>query len=360
MADKKILRIAMIGCGGISKTHLKGYCNMRDLVELVAFCDLIPERASDNANRYGTPDAPVYVEFEKLIADREKLGLDAVDICTSNKFHSIIAVAALNAGLNVFCEKPDAVDVTEVLKMKEASEKSGKLLMVMRNNRYLLTSAYLKKYIEAGKMGEIYAARCGWQRRRGVPDNRDWFCTKSESGGGPLIDLGVHMIDLTMWLMGNPTPVSVSACAYNKIAGKAAAPGSIYEGKFPTYDVEDLAMGFIRFDNGACLQIEFSWASNIEKEMRFVELRGTKAGSKWDSDENKLKIFTEADGVTVDFIPGIKNEKGVQIHEANLRHFADCLLNGTEPMFVPQQGVNMVKILRAIYQSAEEGREIRL
>ena len=119
-------------------------------------------------------------------------------------------------------------------------------------------------------------------------------------------------------------------------------------------------MGFIRFDNGACLQIEFSWASNIPSDRFYVELMGTKAGSKWDSLDQKLQIFTEENGVTVDYCPNIQNDKGVQIHEANLRHFADCLMNGTEPMFTPQQGVNMVKILRAIYQSAEEGREIRL
>ena len=119
-------------------------------------------------------------------------------------------------------------------------------------------------------------------------------------------------------------------------------------------------MGFIRFDNGACMQIEFSWASNVEKEKFFVELRGDKAGSSWSSDDQKLKIYTEECGATVDYIPNIANENGVQIHEANIRHFTDVVLNGAEPMFVPEQGVNMIKILEAMYKSAEEGREIRL
>lgn len=213
-------------------------------------------------------------------------------------------------------------------------------------------------------MGEIYAARCGWQRRRGIPGKGGWFTTKAQSGGGPLIDLGVHMIDLTMWLIGNSKPVSVSGCTYSKFAdtdvsdsvnsdfGEKNAEG--------TFDVEDLAMGFIRFENGACLQIEFSWASNIEKENGFLELRGTKSGASWNSVDNKLGIYTEEFGRTVDYIPNIDNNKGIQMHEANLRHFADVVLNGAEPMFVPQQGVNMVKILEAIYRSAEIGQEVLL
>lgn len=358
--NKSKLRIALIGCGGISRRHLAGYANMRDIVEIVAFCDIIQDHAKRSAQTYGNSEAPIYLDYQELIADKDSLALDAVDICTPNNYHSIIAVAALNAGLNVFCEKPDAVSVEEVLKMKDASETSGKLLMVMRNNRYLLTSAFLKQYISDGKMGDIYAARCGWIRRRGIPGYGGWFCNKEESGGGPLIDLGVHMIDLAMWLMGNPKPVAVSACTYNKFGGDAAQPGSVYYGRKGNYNVEDLAIGFIRFENGASLQIEFSWASNIPCDRRYVELMGTKAGSKWDSIDSKLRIYSEENAATVDITPNINNDNGIQMHEANLRHFADCLLNSAEPMFVPEQGVNMVKILRAIYQSAEEGREIQL
>ena len=236
--------------------------------------------------------------------------------------------------------------------------------MVMRNNRYMQISSFMKKYIEDGKVGEIYAARCGWQRRRGIPGKGGWFTTKAQSGGGPLIDLGVHMIDLTMWLMGNPRPVAVSGCTYSKFADTdvSDSPESKFGEKAAsgTFDVEDLAMGFIRFDNGACLQIEFSWASNIEQEQRFFELRGTKAGAKWSSKTNKLAIYGEEYGSTMDYLPNIDNTKGVQIHEANLRHFADVVLNGTEPMFVPQQGINMVKILEAIYQSAATSKEVQL
>ena len=356
----KKLKIAIIGAGGIARTsHLPAYKNM-DNVELVAICDIIEERAKEKAEEYNIPG--VYTNYKDVL---EIEGLDAIDICTPNYLHSIIACEALEKGINVFCEKPDAVSVFEAERMKAAAEKSGKVLMVMRNNRYRNTAAFLKQYIKDGKMGDIYAARCGWQRRRGIPGRGGWFTTKEQSGGGPLIDLGVHMIDLAIWLMGNPKPVTVSGCAYNKFANSEDISDS-FESTYGdrnsqgTFDVEDLAMGFIRFDNGACMQIEFSWASNVEKENLFVELRGDKAGAKFSSiDDAPLKIFTEEFGNVADYIPKV-SDANVRIHERNLRHFADVLLNGTEPMFVPQQGVDMIKILEAMYKSAEEGREIAL
>ncbi len=356
----KKLKIAVIGVGGIAQArHLPTYKKL-DNVELVAVCDIREDRLAQVAEKFGVP--MTFTDYKDVLNIE---GLDAVDICTPNYLHSIIACAALEKGINVFCEKPDAVSVSEAEKMKAAAEKSGKTLMVMRNNRYWNTSSYLKEFIEEGKMGDIYATRCGWQRRRGIPGRGGWFTTKEQSGGGPLIDLGVHMIDLAIWLMGSPTPVTVSGCAYNKFANSEDISDST-ESKFGDrnadgiFDVEDLAMGFIRFDNGACMQIEFSWASNIEKERYFVELRGDKAGSLWSSDDQKLKIFTEEAGKVVDIIPEISNADGVQVHEANIRHFIDVLTKGEKPMFVPQQGVDMIKILEAMYKSAAEGKEVQL
>ena len=354
--DKK-LRIAIIGAGGISfNAHGNAYLNIEN-VEVVGVCDIIRERAEKLAKKLGVKF--VCEDYRELF---ELENLDAVDICTPNYLHSIIAVEALNRGLHVFCEKPDAVSVDEAIKMKEAAEKNNKVLMVMRNNRYLAASGYLKKFIEDGNMGNIYASRCGWQRRRGIPGKGGWFTTKEKSGGGPLIDLGVHMIDLTMWLMGNPVPVAVSGSTFCKFADSKVKDNAHTKSEVMTegctFDVEDLAMGFIKFDNGACMQLEFSWASNIGEEKRFFELRGEKAGAEWYSTDEKLKIFTEEYGETVDVIPNLKTI--VQSHEANIRHFADVVLDGAEPDFVPQQGVDMIKILCAIYESAKIGREVIL
>ena len=354
----KTLKIGIIGAGGICRgAHMPSYKNMNN-VEIVAICDIKVEKAQEVADQYSIPH--VFENYMDLI---NMPGLDAVDICTPNYLHSIIAVEALNHGLHVLCEKPDAINTVEAEKMKAAAEKNGKVLMVIRNNRFMPISTFTKKYIEDGRMGEIYAARCGWQRRRGIPGKGGWFTTKEQSGGGPLIDLGVHMIDLTMWLMGNPKPVSVSGCTYSKFADTDTSDSvnSSFGEKVAngTFDVEDLAMGFIRFDNGACLQLEFSWASNVEKEQRFFELRGTKAGASWSSATNKLGIYEEAYGETIDYMPNIDNSK-VRGHEGNIRHFVDVVNGDAQPIFVPEQGLNMVKILEAIYRSAETGKEVLL
>ena len=357
---EKVLRIAVIGTGGMGTNHVCWWAQ-DPRAKVAALCDLKPEKCARALEKAKLdPKTPVYEDYKALIESEQ---LDAVDICTSNDFHSIIAVYALEKGLHVFSEKPDAVSASEALRMKEASEKAGKVLMVMRNNRYYSNSKYLKQFIEDGKAGEIYCGRCGWIRRRGIPGRGGWFTTKAKSGGGPLIDLGVHMLDLAIWLMGNPTPVAVSGCTYNKFADNKAKANSehasfgekVQDGIF---DVEDLAMGFIRFDNGACLQLEFSWASNIEKEKRFVELRGTKAGFTWNED-GTVGIWTEDEHGTLNDLKPYTGEMGSG-HARCLKHFASIVLDGAKPDYVPLQGVNMIRILDALYESAATGKEVRL
>lgn len=359
MEQGKKLKVGLIGAGGIANAvHLPAYSRMKELFDVAAVCDIRRERAEKASEQYGIP--AVYENWEEMI---KAGGLDAIDICTPNYLHSPMAVGGLNSGLNVFCEKPDAVSVSEAQKMLGAAEKSGRTLMVMRNNRFMPVSSYAKKMIDDGRVGEIYAARCGWQRRRGIPGKGGWFTTKAQSGGGPLIDLGVHMIDLTIWLMGSPKPVTVSGSTYAKFASSNVSDSE--HSKFGdqkaegVFDVEDLAMGFIRFDNGACLQIEFSWASNISSETRFFELRGTKAGIEWSNRSDQLAIYTEEYGKTVDYLPHIDNG-AISHHQANIRHFAEVILHGEKPIFVPQQGVDMISILEAMYESARLGHEIRL
>ena len=353
----KTYNVGIVGCGGISRwAHYPFYKNDKR-VKVVAVCDIIKERA-EGFVRDCYPEAAVYTDYRDLVARED---IDCVDICTPNYLHSEIAVAAFAHGKNVFSEKPDAVSPEKAIAMKEAAEKAGKLLMVMRNNRFADASAYMKKYIEAGRMGEIYAGRCAWQRRRGIPGKGGWFTTKAQSGGGPLIDLGVHMIDLAVWLMGNPTPVAVSGNTFCKFASNDVSDSvnSNFGDKKAggTFDVEDLAMGMIRFDNGAVLQIEFSWASNVKEEHRFVELRGTKAGMLW-LDGNTLEIYSEDDGqLTNTKMAGNLRDDG---HVRNLRHFYDVLDGKCEPCFKPQQGVDMIKILSAVYESARTGHEIQL
>ena len=355
---KKTLRIGIIGCGGMGRSaHVNGFYAHEPRVELVAACDILPERTQAVADG-GFPGIAQYTDYRELLKDPS---IDAVDICTPNDLHSEIAVAALKAGKHVFCEKPDAIDAKKAAAMRDAAAKAGKVLMVMRNNRFTDAAKYLRRFVDEGRAGEIYAGRCGWQRRRGIPGKGGWFTTKARSGGGPLIDLGVHMIDLAVWLMGNPRPVAVSGQTFRKFADAGDVSDSVHSSfgdavKGGTFDVEDLAMGFIRFDNGAVLQIEFSWASNVARERRFVELLGTKAG--FEIEDSQMRIFTEENGELLDIAPpGHQRDDG---HARNLRNFVDVLLDGAEPCYKPQQGVDMIAILEGFYKSARLGREVRL
>ncbi len=351
------IKVGLIGIGGISRcVHIPFYQKATD-VEVVAACDIIPERA-EALKKECFPGIEVFADYKKLLARKD---IEAVDICTPNYLHSEIAIAAFKAGKHVFCEKPDAVSPKKAQAMADAAKAAGKTLMVMRNNRFADPSAYAKKFIDEGRMGDIYAGRCAWQRRRGIPGKGGWFTTKAQSGGGPLIDLGVHMIDLAIWLMGNPRPTAVSGATFCKFANAESSDsvnsafGDAVAGG--TFDVEDLAMGLIRFDNGAVLQIEFSWASNVKAEHRFVELRGSKAGLKW-LDGTSLEIYSEEAGQLTDLsLAGNLIDDG---HGRNLRNFYDVLAGKAKPCFVPQQGIDMIKILDAMYKSAKTGFEVKL
>lgn len=356
----KKLRVGAIGCGGISNfAHKHGWLTNEN-AEIVATCDIIKERAINYGKNFGLTADDAYEDYKELL---QRDDIDAVDICTPNYLHSVIAIDAMHAGKHVLTEKPDATCPELAEEMKKVSEKTGKVLMAIRNNRFSNGAKYAKKIIENGDLGNVYMIRCGWQRRRGIPGRGGWFTTKEMSGGGPLIDLGVHMIDLSLYLIGNPKPVTVSGCTYNKFACQDQVSDSVHaqfgdtsdEG---TFDVEDLATGFVRFENGTCMQLEFSWASNIDSEKTYVELRGDKAGMYWYPD-GTVKIFTEKNGITVDEEPHIHMREWNDNHAENIHHFTDVVLNGTSPNIIPQHGIDVLKIISGIYESAEKGSEIK-
>ncbi len=354
----KKLKVGAVGTGGIWNAAHGPTLVEHPEIEIAALCDIKPEKCRTFAEKHEIEKVEVFEDYTKLL----QLDLDFVDICTPNKLHSEVAVAALKAGHNVFCEKPDAIDATEAQRMQDAAEASGKHLMCMRNNRFRPDSQWLKRYIDAGRMGEIYTGRCGWVRRRGIPGKGGWFTTRELSGGGPLIDLGVHFIDLAVWLMGSPRPVAASGATYRKFAESelsdsihSAFGEKVEEGIF---DVEDLAIGFLRFENGATLQIEFSWASNVEKGNPFCELRGTKAGFSLGHGRETV-VFSEVEGTLVDIFPR-PAENPLDGHGANLHHWIDVLQGRAEPIFQPREGVDMIKILIALYESAEKGEEVKL
>lgn len=355
-----MLKAGIIGCGNIAyMAHLCAYSGNSD-ARVTALCDINPEKFDRFEKKLGK--LPKYTDYKEMI---EKEELDFVDICTPNYLHAEIAIFAMEHGVHAFSEKPDTISVEHALKMKETQDRTGKHLMVMRNNRYWYTTRVLRKMIADGDFGEIYTGRCGWIRRRGIPGKGGWFTTREQSGGGPLIDLGVHMIDLAIYLMGNPRAVSVTGSVYSKFTDEDEKQDSVHASfgetvSGGTFDVEDLATGFIKFENGASLQIEFSWASNIEREKNFVELRGTKLGVSWEDG-----LYTLYDGTSVNKWKSMCERRKqakhhTSIHKANILHFIDVINGKAEPDFVIDQGINMIKILCGIYESAKTGREIVL
>ncbi len=269
-----------------------------------------------------------------------------------NFLHAPVTIAALKAGLHVMCEKPLAMDAAEAEEMVATARRMNRELMVHFNTRFVDTSRWARQIVDAGVVGPIYFGRTGWHRSRGIPGLGGWFTTKEKSGGGPLIDLGVHRLDLALWLMDYPEPVAVSGAAYSELGKELAGR----QGK--TYDVEDMAAGFVRFANGASLVLEASWATNTGKrEDGFTTLMGTRGG---------LHLYNENE--TYQFAARAYQEIGGQLVEVSPRQplppltaqaaFVRAILAG-EPNPAPgEQGLKVMRILDGLYKSAAEGREV--
>ncbi|MCL2665035.1 MAG: Gfo/Idh/MocA family oxidoreductase [Defluviitaleaceae bacterium] len=353
----KKLKCAIIGAGNISGKHLHGYKSQSDRVELAAVCDIIPERAEAKAKEFGIPD--VYTDYG-MIAKRKDI--DFVCICLPNYLHCPATVQFLNAGKHVHCEKPMALNGKQANEMLAVSRATGKKLMVGVNNRFTNQAAFVKGYINDGKLGKVYYSRCGWIRRGGL-SYAGWFCDKKLAGGGPMIDLGVHFIDLTLYYLGYPEFDSISARTFAKF-GTDDNVRQLYtfdgaKADFnQKYTVEDFIAGFVNFKDDSCMSFEVSWASNIEKEKTFYEILGDKGGLRYDSGAAApLKIYSVEQGQFVDIEPKIKSDAyGI----SEFGHFADCILADKEPTIAPpEQTAKMMELIDAAYKSAEKnGRQV--
>jgi predicted dehydrogenase len=347
--DKKMLKYGIVGAGSIAdKKHLKSYSAFND-VELLAICDENEERAKNLAGKYNIPH--VFTDYRKLM---DEIPLDFISVCTPNYLHESICVRALEKGIHVHCEKPAALSAESVRKMVDAKNLSGKKLMVGLNNRFTNSAFFLRDHIKQGNLGDIYHIRCGWRRRREIPGKGSWFTNKSLSGGGPLIDLGVHMLDLVMFLTDNWQPVSVSSEAYSKFSGNTSRNSRSYGyAQDGIFDVEDMSVGFIRFKNGCTISFEFSWASNIEKEYKYYELLGDKGGASFA--EDKVKLFCEFGDTLVDIYPNTNYSRDAS---NEFEHFLDCVRTGVEPVSPPEQAVTVMGIIDAAYASSQTKKEI--
>lgn len=349
------LKVGLIGNGSISECHLQAYA-LNPKVELVAICDLQEDRARESARKYNIPH--IYTDYRELLANPD---VQAVSICTWNNSHAEISVAALRAGKNVLCEKPLCKTVDEALEVELAVRETGKLLQVGYVRRHASNIAVLKKFIDAGELGDIYFAKASLIRRLGNPGG--WFADKERSGGGPLIDIGVHVIDLCWYLMGKPKVKSVSGNTYNKLGNRSHIENYDFY-KAADYDaslntVEDMANALIRFENGASLMVDVSFSLHAKDNSAMVNIYGDKGGAEI---EPVLSIVTERHNTIINIDPQISTP-GFDFQgsfNTEINHFVDSCLGLHETSCPVEDGVEMIKILNAIYQSAAEGREIEI
>ncbi|MDB5298601.1 MAG: oxidoreductase domain protein [Phycisphaerales bacterium] len=346
--------LGFIGAGNISRVHMK---SARQLgLNLAGTADINPAAAEAAAKEFGVRKA--YDDYRPLLADKDIAG---IVVATPNKFHAEHAIAALEAGKHVFLEKPMAMSVAESDAIIAAMKKSGRLVQMGMVNRFRGAVQAIKGALDAGRCGKLYSGQAHMYRRRGIPGFGGWFTTKSQSGGGALIDVGVHLLDLSLYLMDFPKPVAVSGMTYNvwkkldeyrylNMWGKPQGEGK--------KDVDDYALATIRFEGGATLQLNVSWSLNIE----------------FTQPDSGLRLMGEQGGVALKGLeePWLYAEEFGQISDTRLyyasndyfldemQHFADCIENRREPMPTAQQGRTVMQLLGAIYQSSEQQREIRL
>ncbi|MEI6499538.1 MAG: Gfo/Idh/MocA family oxidoreductase [Armatimonadota bacterium] len=359
----KKLKAAIIGAG-IGRYHVMGY-EAHANAEVVAICDLNPLAAADLAKKHGI--VGVYDDYKKML---KKADIDAISVCVPNAFHLPVVVDCLAAGKNVLCEKPLARNAKEGQKMVDAAAKAGKLLMTQFNNRYRPEAKILKQYVADGTLGDIYMARAGWVRRNGIPGWGGWFTQKESAGGGPIIDLGVHMLDLTMWLMGNPEPEVVLASAYSVFGPKMDALGPWgtpnAKGKF---DVEDMGCALIKFKGGQTIMLEAGWAARIKREHVYSTLMGTNAGASLervfgidgvdDSSIDTLELYSQENGAAVNRSLIVEPDPFMGRLNA-VGHFVDCLTTCADCISPGTDGLRIMKILDAVYKSAETGKAVSI
>ncbi len=351
------LRLGIIGCGGIANgKHMPALSKIAE-VEMVAFCDIVVERAEKAKKDYGTADAAVYENYKDLLADET---IDVVHVCTPNRAHSFITVDALEAGKHVMCEKPMAINSEEALKMLDAAKRTGKKLTIGYQNRQSAGAQYLKNEALDGTFGDIYYAKAIALRRRAVPT---WgvFLNEYEQGGGPLIDIGTHALDLTLWTMDNYKPKYCVGTTFHALNNQTNTANAFGDWDPAQFTVEDSAFGFIVMENGATITLESSWALNaLDTREATTVVCGTKGGGDL---IDGVRINGVRQGRQFQYSPNL-NGGGVAFYDGGsnndpafmeARQWIDAILNDTDPCVLPEQAYCVTQILEGIYTSAKTG-----
>ena len=356
----RIVKVGIIGCGGIANGKHMPSLQVIPNVQMVAFCDLIEERAQKAAAKYGTPDAKVYTDYKELLKDPE---IEVVHVLTPNREHAQISIDALHADKHVMCEKPMAKTAADARRMVEAAKETGKKLTIGYQHRQKVPSIYAKQYIESGALGEIYYANCLATRRRGTP-NWGVFLDEEAQGGGPIIDIATHSLDVTLYLMNNYEPAVVLGKTHKKLEHpEAGNPWG--DNGVSTTPLEEAACAMIVMKNGATIMLETSWALNTDEPVQegSCVLCGSKAGlsmknnkliiNKIELDrESNTEINTKAGGVA--FYDGVKETPAI----TEARNWIKAIVNDTDPVVLPEQACVVSEILEAIYTSSKTGKPV--
>jgi len=354
------MQVGVIGAGNVALGHLRALAQCPD-VEIAGVSDVSSERLALAAREFGINRG--YSDYHELLALPE---VQAVSVCVPNWLHAAVTVEALQAGKHVLCEKPPALNAVDAQRMVDARAQSGRKLMICFNYRYRNDTRFVKRLIDAGDLGQIYYVKASWLRCAGIPGRQGgWFTRKALSGGGPLIDLGVHLLDLTLWLLGYPRPLSVTASTYAAFGPRGlhyAASGTAPNGD--PFEVEDLASAFIRLDSGATVLLETSWALHTAsgRDEYFLHLYGTEGGVELDvrnyTPTDTVRVYRDLGGVPVDSAPrALQAGNG---HAMAINHFLWSIREDRPPECTGEQGVALMQLIEAIYRSAELKREIVL
>ncbi len=352
----KTLKVAVIGVGGIARLHMPGW-EASEHAEVVAGADVDPVILADWGVRHNIKK--LTTDVREIFSDPD---IDIVDLCVPNMHHAPLAIAALDAGKHVLCEKPLAPMPGEIRRMIEARDRSGKLLMTAQHFRFAGVSQAMKREIERGVLGEIYHAR-SWMLRRAYMVPRTSFTTKAQAGGGPCIDIGVHVLDLTLWLMGQPAPVTVSGVARQTLANRRPifSTWRLHQNlPMPKdFDVEDFAAAFVRFDTGATMVLEVSWFMHHDTDVEDMQiwLYGVDGGCHWPKAE-----FLSTDYATRQFYnTQLKlTRDAMEPHALECVAFARAVAEGAPSPVPPEDSLKVIAILDGIYRSQREGREVRI
>jgi len=355
------IKVGIIGCG-IATFHTSGY-DADPRTKMVAIAGLDTDRCRALATKHDIPE--IYTNYEDLLANAD---IDLVSVAVPNFLHAPVALAAIEAGKHVLMEKPLARNSAEAEPIVRAAREAGVVLAMAFNRRARPDMQVLKKHIDDGGLGNIYYAKAFWMRRSGIPGLGSWFTSKELAGGGPLIDLGVHVLDMALWLMDNPNVVAVSAATYAELGPQGK--GQWGRSRFTVtenqpYEVEDLATALLRMENGATLHLEASWAGFSGHTDEFgVSLMGSKGGAELHvkdyASTGTLKLFSDIGGVPTDASPRLQTKEVWEGHAQIIRNVVDSILNGTPVSPSGEEGLDRARLIDAIYRSAELAREVRL